>query len=91
MPMTRDKRALASAMLAQAPDYRFYTSDLRQATRMHNARLYPLLEEWLERGWISHDYDPSPQDTSRDGWTARPQPMHYYMLTERGREALSAD
>lgn len=89
MPSTRDTRLLASALLAERPEFRFSASDLRQATRMHNARLYPLLEQWLDRGWIAHGYDPSPHDTSIDGWSARPQPMHYYTLTERGREELS--
>ncbi len=82
--MTRDTRRLASTLLTEAEDHRFSASELRQATRMHNARLYPLLEQWLDRGWITDDYDPSPHDAPE-----QPQPLHYYLVTELGRRELA--
>ena len=71
---------LAAAFLSGGTDARFSTADLRAAVGVHNARLYPLLEEMQQRGWITHEWcDTDP---------LRPR---CYLLTAHGREELSDD
>ncbi len=71
---------LASTFLDGGPDARFSAVDLRAAAGLHNARLYPLLEEMQRHGWITHEVNSS--DLYR---------RHCYLLTERGRAELSND
>lgn len=81
MKSRRDTRKLKTALLAGAAGTRFYSGDLRQAASLHNARLYPLLVLFEQRGWITNGWD-EPE-------AGEDQPRPWYVLTDLGRRELT--
>jgi PadR family transcriptional regulator, regulatory protein PadR len=59
-----------------------YGYELSRRARVRSGVLYPILERWLQQGWL------------RDGWADHPEqrpqgpPRRYYQLTDIGRREL---
>ncbi|HWD05502.1 MAG TPA: helix-turn-helix transcriptional regulator [Amycolatopsis sp.] len=81
MKSRRDTRKLTTALLASASGTRFHAGELREATGLHNARLYPLLVLFEQRGWLANGWDESESDAE--------QPRPWYTLTDLGRRKLA--
>lgn len=74
-------RKLKTVFLARAVGTRFYSQDLRNAAGLHNARLYPLLVLFEQRGWLTNGWD------APEAGEAQSRP--WYTLTELGRRELT--
>jgi DNA-binding PadR family transcriptional regulator len=90
--MTRKDKAkarLAKALLGDVDtehDKRHYSYELMQTARLWPSRLYPLLDELLERGWVSDGWgipDNTPRRLERK-ITKRRYKWRYYVVTFEG-------
>lgn len=85
MGVRRTANALAvAAALLERPDAQHYGYDLGKRARVRSGRLYPMLSQMLEAGWLVDGWeDPA---TIRE----RRPPRRYYQLTIDGRAKLAA-
>jgi PadR family transcriptional regulator, regulatory protein PadR len=83
MRRTANALAVAAALLEQ-PDARHYGYNLGKRASVRSGRLYPMLSQMLENGWLTDGWeDPA---TIRE----RRPPRRYYQLTADGRTKLAA-
>lgn len=72
-------RQVAAALMA-APAVRHHGYDLSRASGVRSGRMYPVLAEMLERGWLSDGWE----EPSEAGLRRR-----YYEVTPAGRRAMA--
>ncbi|MGW4061990.1 helix-turn-helix transcriptional regulator [Amycolatopsis sp. NPDC004747] len=77
MRSTREMRRLVAVLLAGEAETRFYPEDLRRDAQVHSRRLYPMLNQLQDRGWLV------------DGWDEPAKTHRYYVLTDDGRRELA--
>ncbi|RSN52641.1 PadR family transcriptional regulator [Amycolatopsis sp. WAC 04182] len=82
MRVTHALVQVAVAIMAN-PDDRQWGYALSRQSGVRSGVMYPILRRMLEEGWVKDGWESADEATKR-------RPRRYYLLTDRGRQALGA-